>query len=1588
MNAQILAMLRGGTFTLTSNNLAIGDLDWVFPETLAPHKRLVLTGAKVDGDGWAIIGTLDLEGATSDARIEFGFADGVLIRYALMIMVEDGWSPVTIFPDLPAFFGPALMIEDLPLRVPCLVFASAALTLDVDDYGLSGVDVEAGVSIYASELGQPIDPDDLGMAAFAGLLDRPLGAPESVMISLNRTSMGLNAVVTLWWPENGDAGTTIAGARIKRTGWQMSAFPLETMTPAVQCAWLWQVDAHAGAENVLLNATIPSEEGRSPSYRAQFDHVMPLISKGGAITPLTAGVNPIPLLPFSDHVTIGLRSVDFSPGEYMAADLSVRDRITGQPYRWDAIPDLLTISDIDVSISAVLTPQTHTRVAISGTVNVAGIPFDVTGDVDVTKTPHLQSVDGSLASAQGLDLNAIIRDLFGDGISIPAPHLTLESARYSQDFANDARIVALGLGGDVDLFGNGLVNITELGAEVRTLGGEADAISVYGGLTLGGVPLHLRASHDADEGWHYTGRAIEGHSVSLKDMAADMTARIGASEPAFLPDVTLTDLGVSYVQNTKEFTVFATTHWTLPDTDLVPWGGEDLATSVALSCLIDPATGNRRTDATIAWDIETKSGHSFLASAAFSGDTTTYHLDWNVNQTGDTLGLASLSQSFSLGEVFTLPSIADWPIFNFTALSVAYESNPRLIQLSASSRLGKGALDMSLAFSDDERSLHAGWVADDSVNGSIGLPDLLDLAGLTHVIDLPGDLGADLFTFHQLSLTYRQGKSNDISFSGAAKGAPAENLFLTLHRAPDAMGFVAGYAFSELGRLTELTGLGSIKGLDTVEEFLSLKMEYLLVSTVTMSDFMPPIGGLSGEQQAHRMTPGVSFAGRVVMKGSSNVAFNFISDLIYIDELDASVTLGKAGVALTAAIPGDVSLPVIPGGELRLTDPYFGVASTGAVPSFSIGGGIHMMILDHPFYIDAKLNVIETGANLTAHLEGFPIPPYHAFPGVHFDDVFDLELGIQFEPPGLNMGFAGTFWIGEKSDHIVGDVTIVMELVEGVPQPEFVRFSISKLSFWGIFEAMTGTMTTIKGLQDGIDAVGGKHGAKSGAVSDLQEAYHNLSFIFDTVEMEHVAFHWCDSIVTLPDGSVANPGVGFKGELTLFGFPLYGAFDFATGTSTHFTAHLEMEAVNINGILSITGDGKGLRKAEVETESERRARKGRVLTDTENTYVLKSGGPVFIVSSQHQPFLHADIHVRLFEVIHLDLTADIDSHKMKFDLAAVVSDLVHIDLTCCLSYDGPPSFYAHGHVDIHLDAGFYVGVKPIGLAVDLNTGFDADVTISFSEDGDFLFEVDGSFEFMGTTLHLPFPLKIEERFHSLDDLPNMLIRFIEDNALKIFEEILKDPGKLVKAGIDFAEKRIDYMNKTATKGIHTGLDAADKGLRGTEVAVHEAQKELSHDLDLARAATDKEISTARKETKETINTIDKGTNTELRKAEDTVNKLSFGLADHIPGLKHAASDLVHGGMKVVGDVTDYAEKKAAQIIDTGLKAGKHLLEAAEKYYHKMVDIAEGLLKTAGLVVDWVSGGVSYIADGVGKLSKKIVDGVGDAVDEVRNFLGF
>jgi hypothetical protein len=834
--------------------------------------------------------------------------------------------------------------------------------------------------------------------------------------------------------------------------------------------------------------------------------------------------------------------------------------------------------------------------------------------------------------------------------------------------------------------------------------------------------------------------------------------------------------------------------------------------------------------------------------------------------------------------------------------------------------------------------LKASW---DGKTGSLRFSDLAAAHGIIHSLQVPGDLSLELT---RAAFEFDLKKSQ---FRLSADSAHGEAFFI----ASDA-NQKWDFAFGILMSLADIPDFPSIGP-------MSLQNTMLILSTVADDNFLvpelPAVPAPAGQPTSAgrrsfpligttemRLRPGVTVAALLELHDGSNPILANLSNVVGKGELLIQVMIndGAASVSFLSYLDGSLKLS-LGGQQLVLSNPYvrldtlptFGVyvAGTTLIPfnhvTLEASGALLMSDVEMEAFLQVQA---QDGGQQTS------LPAPFGLRGVSLDEL-DIELGVVFEPPGVDLGIEGKFNIKGQPLN-ANDFIIVLDMEGDIPNPIYLSTYIQSLT-----------------ISDLITAVSGE------VVSEIPDFIKSL-------KGENLSVYWSESAgIALPDGRLAQQGFGFNGFISVGGSTVHAAL--TVSSINGVSGDAELPPIDLR-VFSLKGNGKGVKVKQILVNGEwETVTKPPETTDdgtkwqTREQELIPPGGATLQFNTKHSPYIAVSATVSLFNLISSEVDIEISNDSFKWKQKENIGSLFKTEFDCELSKSGF-SAAAECDLDIKGDVG---PIKILGVdfgSIDLDVSFAAALAISASADGCSV-TVSGSFDFEG--FHLTMPDFTTSDFHSFEELPGKILQQIQDNADDIFEDVFKDANALLKAAAAEAEK---IAGEAAEEAKQIAADAAQQAEQigadaqaAYEGAVHDvaaataAAAQLDEKAKQIVASVDGAVTdignAAQKDAealKQQAEEVEQAAAAEVVKIGDAaateVKQIAAAAAQVLANAEEEAGQIAAQAAQAAEAAWNEAEKTGAEIINAANVAASAMAEEAQKIANEIADKARAAAEWA------------------------------------------
>ncbi|MEL6535320.1 MAG: hypothetical protein AAFQ98_07915 [Bacteroidota bacterium] len=1272
------------------------------------------------------------------------------------------------------------------------------------------------------------------------------------------------------------------------------------------------------------------------------------------------------------------------------------------------------------------------------------VSFTLSGLLESPEEPMVFSFEGqdkSVMLGNGVTLLAQLAG-FELTMDLPSPldalaNLYLESASFSLDVNSKAVVgldVKVGLDGTWDVIpgadGVAIQNLAlAVSAEHPTDAEQRSVSYTLNGESLIGKenPATLEVTATAEDNWSVSGTLKEDETISLSDLLAQYVSIDG------LPQVDITSLSMEASQGGDfSLDVGIDAQWDVPFNANISFGLTEVVASVSRSEGSYSASfaGNLTlANQTFVMALEkVTNGWSFTGSTAegtqvpigelvgyigqrFGIDVPGALVDVTMQDVAVAFDSSSKDFSFdgSLSAPFEVgigPANAELTLSAALSSTVDANTNKRSFEgtLSGVWDIGDADFTVQVGVGTANQFVRGIWGSDEK---TFGLEDLLGLFQIDFDIPDAVDLNLTKATF-EYDVSLRQ-------FTLSAESKVYGDAFFVARSQASGWAFVFGMEMPEQFQLSEIPVIGDAL---SPADFMAFNRAAFLLSSAVIQDYelpsLPPLAlsfnvgsgtvavaeqkeiSPTGEGAKLQLQRGVTVVAILDMnEDGGNPLLKNLASLVNIEALVVQMSVGTSGLQIHASLGEDIKLPSGPN-TLALKNPALTINFSTAIV-FKVSGSMAFSIFGTDILATAMMTIGTNAATVGVSVESdnsyFPAPP--GVKGLHLKQ-FGIIMGVYFAPAGLMMGIQGKYAIGEGKIQD-DEFAMVLQMVGNIPNPLYLSFYADELSLGRIYTLYT------------------------------DEPLPAPASMLNEVRANDVSFYWAQNVVTLPDGTLAQPGYGFSAQIKLFDFGLYGMFK--VNAQEGIQGHAEMSPINLKGILTLDGDGKGIYETQVEKNGTWiRAQNTEIDRDqdlpTREVAIVKPGGPVIEITTSSSPFIHANWNVSLFDAINQSVDVHFGIDGATFALDYNLSDIESYSLSCTVkdwtSFNGSAS-YSFG-IDTKIGPFKVLGINVGTLHLDVNLSTDMSITLSPSI---FSLSLTGAFDFMGLGFDMP-TLYVSVAPSTLAAIPGMVIDHIKEEAKQLFAQLFDSMdqwGKLVAQGLIEGYDAVENVLKNAYNA--TAKEAAkimrDIGNAAEDVAkalkqVGYLAEDVAGGLEDAYQLGQQGVANAMKAADYAADEVAKGLSTAFNATADEAAKImkgaGYAASEVAGGLKsafNASSDAVTAAMKGAGYVAEdiasglqSAYKLGASATATALKGAGYAVDAVTSGIWKAYKLSDtsaiNALKGAGYAAgdvfksvypggsDWGPAMMKHAGYGANELANGLKEAYGYGATEVANQL--
>ncbi|KAM0260028.1 hypothetical protein ACHAPA_010474 [Fusarium lateritium] len=490
-----------------------------------------------------------------------------------------------------------------------------------------------------------------------------------------------------------------------------------------------------------------------------------------------------------------------------------------------------------------------------------------------------------------------------------------------------------------------------------------------------------------------------------------------------------------------------------------------------------------------------------------------------------------------------------------------------------------------------------------------------------------------------------------------------------------------------------------------------------------------------------------------VLPAKSDEALKFFMSLFDSKQLQIAISInytigpGLAGTELAISLDA-MQVPCGDLGTMTINNPTVTIDINPLYKfvTFEVAGSIPFDIFDKKFDANVTMTIDNLEASFGVEVDGddTTLPTPSLMKGVHFDS-FGVGIGIFFEPLGAVVGLSGQLHIGDAASGAQAmfdddSFVVICQLEDEVPNPLYVSFYVPQMQLTDVITIFTNSQCPLE----------------------------------VPVSFKDLFFQWSENPikpVVLPDGTLSPMGYGFKCCADILFLSFYG--DVAIDLQDGLKAEIEMAPLSLGSLFKLEGNGKGITVKEDAADNSINnnqlaitAAEQKVIKDATTQQLVAAGGPVLKIQTSTSPYLYLNASVSLFEIVNEQLTAEITSTAITFDLE--FTSILTSNMTCTLNgLDNMSATFEYG-IDQNISLPTINNVS-LG-SIDLDVTISAHLGIA-STPSSICVTVGGSFDFEGANLTID-DFKVIASISTLSDILAAIVSQIEQDGLNIFSNLL------------------------------------------------------------------------------------------------------------------------------------------------------------------------------------------------------------------------
>lgn len=431
--------------------------------------------------------------------------------------------------------------------------------------------------------------------------------------------------------------------------------------------------------------------------------------------------------------------------------------------------------------------------------------------------------------------------------------------------------------------------------------------------------------------------------------------------------------------------------------------------------------------------------------------------------------------------------------------------------------------------------------------------------------------------------------------------------------------------------------------------------------------------------------------------------------------------------------------------------------------------------------------------------------------GMHIDELA-FELGVDFAPPAVLVGFMGFSHLGEivppnKLEDVQDEFAMVLGFSSEIPNPEYFALKITKLGLSDLLALFPGTSS------DGHSVI-----------SDSTFSVKDFELI------------WCEKPLILPNGKSGEIGFSCHGLVEIFEWKAFASLEIHPDSGIQGVAMLEKLEI---GPLKLTGKSPGLKLPKgVSNIKVTAVSADKSLAFDPNTAemetIIAANGAFVQFNSSSSPYLNISFKLELLGITVAELNAEITDTKIEFDVALNLI-IISINVTCILENTSEPYFNMTGEFFLGID--FQVKIDLLFVHIDAHIICGIGATIHLKEEkGTFTIGFSGRANFFGHEINMD-EVSFSASIGDLKKLPEELKKIMNGEHTNNFSNDIKNASghnnssSSSSARFDMAHTLLLMATEWA-QFVHADIQSLRHDLEKKSTEITELIKKIKHDITI------------------------------------------------------------------------------------------------------------------------------------------------------------